>query len=118
MLGALVLAALLVGPAEPGQPQLSALPGSLSAPAAGTFSEPFSKLFSTPEVPSLPRLSPAPSPRRDASSSTRARSKVVCGTTLIIVGSQGDPQMVKAKPKDHTHYAMRRFPPPACSSEK
>jgi hypothetical protein len=46
------------------------------------------------------------------------RSKVVCGTTLIIVDSTVDPEMVKPKPDQGRKFPIRRYPPPACGSER
>lgn len=44
------------------------------------------------------------------------RSKVVCGTTIIMVDPEAAPKMPRLTPegKDGVHYTMRKMPPPAC----
>ena len=46
------------------------------------------------------------------------RTKIVCGTTLIIVGSEIDPEMAKPTPNEGTRFTMRRYPPPACGKDE
>ncbi len=77
---------------------------------------PFSRLFATP-LQLHPHVIPSPSPRVDAAAH-RPRRKVVCGTTLLIVGSEPDPKMVTPKPDRNTRFAMRRYDPPACGQER
>jgi hypothetical protein len=77
---------------------------------------PFSRLFATPlQLP--PQVSPGPSSRVDAAAHG-PRRKVVCGMTLLIVGSEPDPRMVTPKPDRDTRFTMRRYDPPACGKEK
>ncbi len=45
------------------------------------------------------------------------RTKIVCGMTLLIVGSDNDPEMPRPAPKEGVTYTMRRYPPPACGKE-
>ena len=55
----------------------------------------------------LPPVRRAPNPR----------TKIVCGMTLLIVGSDNDPDMPRPVPKEGVTYTMRRYPPPACGKD-
>lgn len=69
--------------------------------------------------PGVPGTDGAPgTPRKPASLDTRPKTKVVCGMTLIIVGAEPDPGMVKPRPDSGTRYPIKRMPPPACGEEK
>lgn len=127
MLTALVVAGLLTAGSSPEQLTVPAGSGQ----PAGRPSEPFSTLFSpaapAPAGPAFAVVLPAApnggdkgvvyvpeTTRRDG----RARTKVVCGMTLLIVGSEPDPDMVKPRPDSGTKYAIRRVPPRVCGQEK
>ncbi len=97
-------------PAPPAAP--TSEPGGAAVPAV------YSELFSATSQPGsrAPRFRfrlPQPDTSRD-----KARSKVVCGMTLIIVDSRPDASMVKPRPKDGVTYPIRRYPPPACGKDE
>jgi hypothetical protein len=107
-------------------PQLPPAAGGTAPPRQDAPAAPFSRLFEpatpgTAETQLIPGVPPRPAPRL-VPPATQApagpRTKVVCGMTLIIVGSELDPDMPKAPRKDGVTYTMRRFPPPACGKEK
>jgi hypothetical protein len=131
MAAGLVLAILLAAAPPADQwtaaaAQLPAPAGRASVPAAqpGPPSDVYSRLFrGSPQggAPSLPGKQAAPAPPPPAKElvvDTRPRTKIVCGTTLIIVGAEPDPAMVKPRPEGGTQYPIKRMAPPACGQKK
>jgi hypothetical protein len=124
MVTALVVAGLLAV----GSPSAQLEAAAANVQPAARASEPFSKLFTqatpSPETPRRLFIVPAARgpegtpPKTDLDSPRRPRTKVVCGTTLIIVGSEPDPNMVKPLPETGTKYLIRRVPPRVCGQEK
>lgn len=97
-------------------PQLQP-PQARPAPEPGERADaPFARLFQVPKPgegePQDRQLLPPQTDRRNQ------RTKIVCGTTLIIVGSEVDPDMPRPTPKEGVTYTMRRYPPPACGKDK
>lgn len=128
MAAGLVLAILLA--AAPPTDQWPAATARLPAPVAGASlpspqrdppSDVYSRLFSPQSgAPGLPgkQIAPAPPPRdAEPDIDTRPRTKIVCGMTLIIVGAEPDPAMVKPRPESGTQYPIRRMAPPACGKK-
>lgn len=127
MLAALALAGVLI--AASAAAQVPARPAADGVPVQSTRATPFSGLFTVPPTGSAslagnaaqrrpgetPRFDLRPAPRQ---APRTPRSKIVCGTTLIIVGSEPDPHMVQPKPDQGVTYTMRRYPPPACGKDE
>lgn len=129
MAAGLVLAVLLAAappidsPARPGNlsgggqgpgDRLLVVPQPPAAP-----SEVYSGLFrlegQAPEKPAQPS---SPPKALVIESRPQPKTKIVCGTTLIIVGSEADPAMVKPRPESQTRYPIGRMPPPACGQKE
>ncbi len=117
MIPGLVAAGVLAAAASSAQ-----LPASPAAPAGDPGGAApatiYSELFSPVSQPGsqAPRFRfrlPQPDTARN-----KPRNKVVCGMTLIIVGSQADAAMVKPRPKDRVTYPIKRYPPPACGKDE
>lgn len=92
-------------------------PPAQATPRPGAKAEsPYFGLFDPAQGP---KARPPKIPRFEVPGGLPApRTKIVCGTTLIIVGSPVDEEMVKPVPESDVRYTMRRVPPPACGKDE